>query len=562
MTLDNSDKTLNQGNAANAGLYDNPSSSIASLGTGSIGVSSIQVGLRQEEAQRARSIGLVFTVVGTLAALWTPFLQGDEIAGRVFMGLMVVLTATSISTWHISRRTDRYTVILFRLYGAVAVISSLSAMIFLGPFSPTALAITLGIGFFGQGADTRGAWFICGSAIVLAGLLFAGVLTGVLTDVGVFQASDVSLSGRLFMAVMVPVVLMVTLLQARMSRDAVQSALESAVESTMEAGRREVQLQEAQDELARLFASEGLRGRMSGEYVEEYRLGHLLGRGATGEVYDAIHQTTNDRVAVKVLNSPDAHDPEIMSRFVQEGEINRSLVSPYIVSVSGYGRDTRSGLLYIVMERLEGKDLAACLRQQDQMDPHAIHSMVHDVCRGLGVAHEMGIIHRDIKPHNIFLHEKADGSLVWKILDFGVSRWASSAHTITRMGGVVGTPRYMSPEQARGQRVDARSDVYSMGAVLYRVLTGRPPFTGQGNSVLYAAAHRRPIKPRVIAPTLSKDLEAVLAIAMAPNMDGRFETIRGLREAYSQATVGRLSAKDRDRSRQVRWRIPKLKESR
>ena len=143
-------------------------------------------------------------------------------------------------------------------------------------------------------------------------------------------------------------------------------------------------------------------------------------------------------------------------------------------------------------------------------------------------------------------------------MDFGVSKWSSSAQTLTRVGGVVGTPRYMSPEQARGEAVDRRADIYGLGAVLYRVLTGRPPFTGRGNAVLFSAAHRRPPRPRTVAPELSRQLEAVLAIAMAPSPRDRFTDIAELRKAFGQAITDQLPISLLQKARTIPWRASNL----
>jgi serine/threonine-protein kinase len=174
------------------------------------------------------------------------------------------------------------------------------------------------------------------------------------------------------------------------------------------------------------------------------------------------------------------------------------------------------------------------------------------VCRGISEAHRLGIIHRDIKPHNIFRARESSGTEVWKVLDFGVSKLAASFATITR-GGVVGTPQYMSPEQARGETVDVRTDVYGIGAVLYRVLTGQPPIPGKGNAALFNAAHRRPTRPRLLAPDMSRDLEAVLALALARRPADRFQTVDLLRNAFDQALTGTLPRVILSKARLVAW---------
>ena len=226
-----------------------------------------------------------------------------------------------------------------------------------------------------------------------------------------------------------------------------QAALATAVESAIDVGRKQVQIDEAHAELERMFADGGLHGRLTGEQVGVYRLGPMLGRGGSGEVYDAFRLEGGGRAAVKVLNSTESDDLELISRFEREGEIAMSIRSPNVVRVEQYGR-TQYGQLFIAMERLQGRDLAAILRKKGQMAAETTCGIVNDVCRALFIAHQNGIIHRDIKPHNLFEHRNEDGSKTWKVLDFGVSRWMEESSTLTQ-GGVVGTPQYMSPEQSR-----------------------------------------------------------------------------------------------------------------
>jgi hypothetical protein len=508
-------------------------------------------GMKIEEAARARTIGLVFFFVCSLTAVWAPLLDGHP---GLRIPVVVVLGWFSLFSLYVSWRAsvpERYTRKVFLVYGISAVASATMVLIYLGPFSPTALAITLGISFFGQGSDRVGAWTICGIAIGSCFLLFVLILTDTIPDVGVFQGEEAGFAGRMFMTVMVPLVLLVTLMQARWSREAVEGALETAVESTMEASRRGVQLEEAQAELDRIAAAGGILGQMSGRTVGWYKLGPLLGRGGSGEVYDAVDTRNQSEIAVKVLKANEADDEDMVARFQREGEIATRLVSRHVALVHQYGR-APGGTLFIAMERLDGSDLAAILRRQSRLDLSGAQQLVHDVCQGISVAHQMGIIHRDIKPHNIFRARESDGTEVWKVLDFGVSKLAANFATITR-GGVVGTPQYMSPEQARGEVVDVRTDVYGLGAVLYRVLTGRPPIPGKGQVALFNAAHRRPKRPRLLAPDMSRELEAVLALALAPRPSDRFETVELLKTAFDQALAGQLSGVLLHKARSVSW---------
>jgi len=514
-------------------------------------LSAIRTGLEAAERARARTIGLVFFFVAGLTAVWAPFLDGHP---ALKLPVLVILGTFSLFGLYVSwaaSRPKRYTRKVFWAYGVSAVMTSSIILVYLGPFSPTALAVTLGIGFFGQGADKIGAWVICSAAIGACLMIYALIVAGVVPDVGVFRGDEGGLSGGVFMTAMVPLVLFVTLMQARWSRDAVEGALQTAVASTMEASRRGVQLEEAQAELDRIAAAGGVLGPMSGHSVGSYKLGPLLGRGGSGEVYDAIDTRSSTQVAVKVLRSSEAEHADVITRFQREGEIATRLVSRYVARVHHYGQDP-GGTLFIAMERLDGSDLASILRKESRLPPDEAQELVHDVCRGISEAHTLGIIHRDIKPHNIFRAQEPEGTEVWKVLDFGVSKLAASFVTITH-GMVVGTPQYMSPEQARGEPVDLRTDVYGIGAVLYRVLTGRPPMPSKGATALFHAAYRRPDRPSLVAPDLSQEIEAILALALAPQPADRFQTVEILRTAFDQALSGQLPRALLRSARKIPW---------
>jgi serine/threonine-protein kinase len=509
-------------------------------------IESLDAGLVAEEAARARNIGVVYTLIGLLTAVWAPFLDGLPELKPVVAGVMLLFTAAS--AWTAGQASSgRYSRVGFRVYGAVAVLTSTTVLVYLGPFSPTSLAVTLGIAFFGQGSDRVGAWAICLSAIALYVALFALLLTGVVPDVGVFRGDEADLGGQLFMAVMAPLVLLVTLSQARAARSALSDAIEKVVEKGLEERRRDVQLQEARAELDRLAVQDA--GRMTSHTIGAYRLGRLLGRGGVGEVYEALDARTTEVVAVKVLNQEFSSDDEVRQRFVLEGEILAGLDSMHVVAVFEHG--VQDGVPYIAMEKLTGRDLAVTLREYSRLSAEQAQLLVHHCAVGLQAAHDAGVIHRDIKPRNIFLTEAGN----WKILDFGVSKLAGTTTVLTR-GQVIGTPHYMSPEQANGEPVDHRADIYALGAVLYRVLTGRTPVEGRGHRALLAAAVRRPLRPRVVAPDISPEVEAVLACAMAQEPQARFQTVADLDRAMSQAVSGQLGPQWRRRAATVRWRKP------
>ena len=203
------------------------------------------------------------------------------------------------------------------------------------------------------------------------------------------------------------------------------------------------------------------------ERIGRYQVVERIGRGAMGVVYRAHDAAMGRDVALKVLTADLEDDPDIRTRFHREAQAAASLSHPNIITIFDVGEDTER--FYIVMELLRGMTLREFLKQAEASLPRKL-DLMSQLCAGLGSAHSASIYHRDIKPGNIFV--RADGIL--KILDFGVARLASSS--MTAAGFIVGTPDYMSPEQARGENIDGRSDIFSLGGVLYFMLTGRKPF--------------------------------------------------------------------------------------
>ena len=204
-----------------------------------------------------------------------------------------------------------------------------------------------------------------------------------------------------------------------------------------------------------------------------YRLVRHLARGGMAEVYVAEDQLLNRTVAVKVLFPELAHDEAFVERFRREARAAASLNHHNIVSVYDFGED--EGSWFIVMEYVEGRNLRDIIRSEGQLDPPRAAALGAEVAAALAAAHAQGIIHRDVKPANVLI--AADAGTV-KVADFGIARAAGARQGLTMPGTVLGTATYLSPEQAQGAEVDFRTDVYSLGMVLYEMLAGKPPFTG------------------------------------------------------------------------------------
>ncbi|MGY1704261.1 Stk1 family PASTA domain-containing Ser/Thr kinase [Geodermatophilus sp. SYSU D00697] len=271
---------------------------------------------------------------------------------------------------------------------------------------------------------------------------------------------------------------------------------------------------------------------------ERYEIGGVLGRGGMAEVHRGRDLRLGREVAVKVLRSDLARDPSFQVRFRREAQAAASLNHPAIVAVYDTGEDrTASGATpYIVMEYVEGQTLRDVLRREGVLSPERAMSLAADICGALDFSHRNGIVHRDVKPGNVMITPQ--GSV--KVMDFGIARAVSdSAATMTSTAAVIGTAQYLSPEQARGEGVDARSDVYSLGCLLYELVTGAPPFTGDSPvSVAYQHVREDPRLPSSINPAIPPELDAILLKAMSKNPANRYQSAADMRNDLLRALAG------------------------
>jgi serine/threonine protein kinase len=273
-----------------------------------------------------------------------------------------------------------------------------------------------------------------------------------------------------------------------------------------------------------------------------YEVVRVIGEGGMGRVYEARHTRLHTkRFAVKVLHHELAREPEVVTRFQREAEAASVLTHPNVVGV--YDVNTSAdGRPYIVAELLQGEDLGKYLDRMGRLPVTEAVRIVRQVCHALGAAHAAGIVHRDVKPENVFL---AGPNAAVKVLDFGISKVSEVSDGLTKTGTVMGTPDYMAPEQARGDRVDARADVYAVGAILYRALTGRKPFDGTDPmAILTAVLTQEPERPSTLQPTIPLSLELIVQRTMAKLPSERFESMELLEQALApfDATETELEA--------------------
>jgi serine/threonine-protein kinase len=504
--------------------------------------------LRHEEASRARGFAGTTAVLAVFALCAFPLFAGRTPYEPIYVVSLVTMSSASIWVWRRTRDPRGYTTGVFRVFAVVSLISSMGMIMYGGPFSPVPVILTLGIAFFGLGDDRR--WALGMGFVAIGGyaLIAALVATGVLVDHGIIKATSTDPTLLLFFsAVITPGALLLTLWQARLSRRATHDAMARFQEAERITRQREAQLAEAFHDLrAARQGGAGDEGRCTGWRAGEYELGVVIGRGAMGEVYAARHRESGEMAAVKVLARAILEHEAYLRRFEREGAIAAALNAPNVVRVHAVGHfDDRSP--YIVMELLRGTDLGSLILR-DRLDNRELLEMTRQIAAGLDAVHAVGVVHRDVKPRNLFRADTPEGT-VWKLLDFGVSRIGDSTGTLTE-GAVVGTPGYMSPEQARGKTaLDHRADVFSMGAVLYRCVTGQPPFAGQDlPQMLFDIVFHQPLQPSQLASQLPRDVDLLLALALAKEPDDRFASATELAEAAASAFRGRLSAPLRARA--------------
>jgi len=268
--------------------------------------------------------------------------------------------------------------------------------------------------------------------------------------------------------------------------------------------------------------------------ANRYELIDKIGSGGMATVYRARCQTLDRIVAVKVLKDELAADPSLVSRFKTEAMSAARLSHPNLVNIFDVGED--NGIHYIVMEYIEGHTLRDVISKQGPLTPQQAVNIASMVCDGLEHAHSRGLIHRDIKPHNILVTD--DGNV--KLADFGIARVVNTS-TITYGSNVMGSVYYISPEQAKGEAVGPETDIYSLGCVLYEMITGKPIFEGDSPiTVALKHVHEDPISPRVLNPAVPGGLERIILRAVAKDPAVRYHSAHDMKEAlikYSDLPV-------------------------
>jgi serine/threonine-protein kinase len=472
-----------------------------------------------------------FGITAPLGAVAMSVLIGGDPDARLgfWAGISVLCVCNMFMFW-MSRSAETYKQDVVGVLWIASTLGAQPAVYYFGPFSAVVMVDILGIVFIALGRARRDALITAAICIVGHIAITIPIMLGWVDDVGILPSFFATKAQLVTAECLICLFLTSAYLLGRWARKANLAALNELQSAMRVIGDQQNALAEVVDAQERQKRAN--EGRWSGQQMGSFRLGLVLGRGAMGEVYEA-QNPDGKPVAVKLLNARATSSGAIVERFHREMEIAARLVSPHIVhvyEVSG----PNAPVPFIAMERLHGTDLATRLRDEPRMPSDELVVLLDQVARGLEVARLAGVVHRDLKPHNLFQHDGA----TWKILDFGVSKVLDSEGTLTGEG-IVGTPQYMAPEQASGGKVTHVADVYALGAIAYRCLTGRSPFKGKDLSELvYQVVHVPPARPSSLG-RVSLAIEEVLAVAMAKDPRRRFPSALSFAQAFIAARRGR-----------------------
>jgi serine/threonine-protein kinase len=534
--------------------------------------------MKLDEVARTRVfLQVVFALCagGIIVALST---AGDHVAKVVVLVGSVGSALGAAVVLGLTRDPTRYEPSRLFVPALLITFGSMSGVYYWGAGSPVAAMLVYGIYFFSLGADRRVTAAMYALVTVTHGVLGLGIMTGLLADHGVVRIDALRTREQLAILCIIEALYFVAYYTARVSQRVTLDAMGKLEQAVRGNAQRDALLAEARAELDRALRIGG-PGRFTDQVVGSFRLGVLIGRGGIGEVYEALAVADPSRTdrfrsaakqgsespcgegppcgdrreaAVKLLHPGTLAEPIHVQRFLREAQIASRLDCPHVVRVLEVGT-TAGEIPFLAMERLRGTDLAAQLRRQRRLALPPTKVLVDQVAIGLEAARVAGIVHRDLKPHNVFFAEEG-GLRRWKILDFGVSK-AGGSGTLTQ-GHVVGTPAYMAPEQARGEDVDHRADVYSLAAIIFRAITGHPVFSGKDvPSTLYDVVYRVPTRPSALAE-LTPDIDRVLALGLAKDPRERFGFALELARWFSAAVVQGLDHDQRRRADDLIARYP------
>ena len=508
------------------------------------------------KAHRIRGLMLSSTIASIVAGVLVLFVMSGHPDASRLHAYSLFASAVASGLYVVIFRDPRR----FNVYIAMTiVIAQFFVMItgyhYWGVFSAYAAIVPLTIYVASDGTESdKAALFITGIAVV-AQSVFA--LATVFDWVETRSLVDVVRGNRTNEVVAIGLVGMIAfgaVLLGREQRQRTRSILDEHKRALRALALREAQLAEAQAEVADARrAGEGGAGRFTDQNIGGFLLGEVLGRGTMGEVYAATRASDNMPCAVKLLASHLLRDAEAHDRFQRESAMLLSLQSDHVVRVFAVSTgDQRQP--FLAMERLVGVDLAQVLKERPILPLPEVADIVRQIATGLDAAHAAGVIHRDLKPQNLFA-AGPEHARTWKIIDFGIGKWSDSDGALTK-DQILGTPGYMAPEQALGRDVTARGDIYSLGVILYRLVTGVPVVRpGDVPAMLHEVVYKVPQQPSQVTD-VPPQVEAVIAVALAKDPADRFASAGELARALDDASGARLDRAVGDRAARVIAKTP------
>lgn len=510
--------------------------------------------LDNSELPRMRVFAMFGITASVVASALTFAIGGDTLARELFWAGISLLALTNVWLVWLTGSIERYRPGPIAAVWIASSVGIIPSMYYFGPFSAVVIAPMLGVVFIALGRD-RATSLIVTSILIVGHLALAIPITlGWIADRGVLPAIITTQVQLVLAEGLIVTMLFSAYVLGRWARKTNKAALDELASALRVIGDQQQQLAEVDAEAA--AARRAKEGRWTNHVMGGFKLGLVLGRGAMGEVYEGF-TAAGSPVAVKLLAQASLSNPNHVMRFLRELRTAIGLDSPNVVRVIEVGERP---VPYLVMEKLDGKNLGDIMKQRRVLPGPEVVDLIRQVGVGITAAAAAGVVHRDIKPQNLFF---AKGT--WKILDFGVARAIDSGDTLTN-GQIVGTPSYMAPEQASGGTVDHVTDLYALAAVAYRALTGHPPFaSGEIAETLYRVVHTAPARPSTLVD-VPPEIDLVLAIGLAKKPRDRFTSALDLAEALADAFAGTLPISLRERGEQLErngaWKIPGTRRTR
>ena len=507
---------------------------------GSSQESDLEGALLSDEGARTRTMamfGILATLVVGVAIALVP---GDPIATVVHhIGLSLGFLASVVVLLQLRLDSAPYRPRLTVLLGVAVAIAALSGFYYWGMFSAAIIVAPIGALLLGQSRSKSGAFLIGALFVVGHVTITCLVISGVLAADRAFNPiGDRPLQVQLLRLTVVQVILIATFAAARRVRHSAHVTMRRLDAALRAIAQRDALLVEAARDRQEAL-SINIAGRYTNEVLGQFKLGLIIGRGAMGVVYEAVDVSTGAEAALKVLHPHVLANPEQFRRFRREMEIAQTIDDPHVVRVLEAPADDAL-FPYLAMERLQGVSLSDHLSIHQALSASEVVEMVAQIGAGLRAAHRLGIVHRDLKPRNVFRLERPQEGVRWKVLDFGICKPVDDGATLTELGHVLGTPAYMAPEQARGARVDYRADLYALGAVAYRALTGRPAFSKRDvPELLHDVVYEHPPRPSSLT-SYGRDVDHVFALVLAKRACDRFDSIPAFVSALEAALAGRV----------------------